>query len=136
MPTNWLPADFKSEFESCKDEALKCALMTHGQWVTFIYADSDPDERIFAYFEREFEEISADAEVVYSSNEPMVECRYADFNKVPNKGDQVSVVQQFGDQSVTLTLLFEICERREPDEQGAMMFKLEIIDATRQTTNP
>lgn len=136
VATDWLDSGFKSDFELCKDETLKCELKTHGQWVTFIYSDGDPDENIFAYFERDHQELTLDAEVAYSTNEPMVECRYADFEKVPNKGDQVRVIEQFGDESVFLNMLFEICERKEPDEQGAMMFKLELIDATRTTANP
>lgn len=136
MPTDWLPAGFVSPFEECKDGMLKCALMEHGQWVTFKYVDGDADELVFAYFEREHEEVTVDADVAFSTREPVVECRYADFTKVPNVNDTIEVIEQLGDNAVMLTFLYKICDRHEPDEQGAIMFKLELINGTRTTATP
>lgn len=136
MSTDWLAADFQSDFEQCKDQALKDALMTHGQWVTFKYKDQHPDERIFAVFERAPIEINLDADVALTTQDPTVEVRYADFDNVANVGDQVEVVEVFGAEEVTLTLLFNIVDRNEPDEQGGILFTLEFESGTRSNTNP
>ena len=141
MPTSWLdPVTFKSKWEKVKDKTYKSELKTHGQLVVFSYpVGGHAQENIFAYFDREHEEGSIDAEVVYSSRDPMVECRYADFTNVPQVKDEVRIIQQFGDLAIDpvyLDLNFEITDRHEPDEQGAMIFKLRLIDATRTNTAP
>lgn len=133
MPTNWLDPNYSSPFEDHKDQALQDTLACAGQWVTFSYADvGKPDERIFAYFEREHEEINIGPEIAYSSNDPLVECRYADFDNVPYQGDTVTIVQTFD--NVELSLVFEIDDRHEPDEQGAIMFSLEYVSGSRVVT--
>ena len=130
MPTNWLEPDHVGDFEACKDDAYKVVLGCLGQWVTFTYDGlGKVDERIFAYFEREHEEITIGADLSFSSSDPIVECRYSDFDNVPAQGDGVIVVEKLGE--VELTLTFEITDRHEPDEQGAMMFVLELKNATR-----
>ncbi len=130
MPTNWLDQDHESDFEACKDPAYKDILGHLGQWVTFSYVDTGKaDERLFAYFQRDHEEITIGADVSFSSQDPIVECRYSDFDNVPSQGDSVTVVEILGE--VELTLVFTITDRHEPDEQGAMMFVLELRNATR-----
>ena len=130
MGTEWLDPSFESPFEAAKDDALKDQLACAGQWVTFKFQDvSKDDEQLFAYFEREFEEITIDGDVPISTSDPIVECRYADFNNVPKQGDYVDVVQTFD--NVQLNLNFEIRDRKEADEQGAMMFTLKLIGGSR-----
>ena len=130
MPTSWLDTDHNSDFEDLKDDAYKVILGCLGQWVTFTYADvGKADERIFAYFQRDHEEITIGADVTFSSQDPIVECRYSDFDNVPVQGDGVTVVETLGE--VELTLNFKITDRHEPDEQGAIMFVLELISGSR-----
>lgn len=130
MATDWLDPNFKSPFEAEKDIALKDTLACAGQWATFSFSDSSkPDERVFVYFEREHEEVSTDGEVDYSTNDPFVECRYADFDNVPKQNDFFQVVEFFD--NVELTLNFKIIDRHEPDEQGAIAFILELINGSR-----
>ena len=106
MPTSWLDPSYTSPFEDNKDQALQDQLACAGQWVTFSYADAGKaPEAIFAYFEREHEEVNIGPEIAYSSSDPMVECRYADFDNVPAQGDFVTVVQTFD--NVELSLLFK-----------------------------
>ena len=133
MGTNWLAPTYESPFEALKDVALMDVLKCAGQWVTFTFIDSGKDdEQLFAYFEREHTEINVDADVAFSTSDPMVECRYADFDNVPKQGDGVVVVEKLGD--VNLTLIFEIVDRHEPDEQGGIMFGLKLISGSRLVT--
>jgi len=130
MPTDWKPIDETSRFEQIKDETYKRILGKTGQWVKFQYADSCKlEENIFAYFERDHEEITIGADVSFSSQDTIVECRYSDFDNVPTQGDGVTVVETLGE--VKLTMYFKITDRHEPDEQGAIMFVLELINAVR-----
>ncbi len=129
MPTDWLDPDFESPFEQQKDDELKNVLGCAGQWVTFGYESGAPSERIFAYFEREHETVDISGDVAFSSQTTIVECRYSDFDTVPAQGDNVTVVETLGE--VELTLIFEIDDRHEPDEQGAIMFELRLLDGSR-----
>ncbi len=129
MPSDWLDPNFESPFEAIKDDELKNVLSCAGQWVEFTFNDSLPDERIFAYFEREHETVNISGDVAFSSQTTIVECRYSDFDNVPSQGDFVRVVETLGD--VQLTLNFEIDDRHEPDEQGAIMFELRLLDGQR-----
>jgi len=130
MGTTWIVPTHVSDFEANKDEALKDALKSAGQWITFVFADElKPDENLFAYFEREHEQITIDADVPFSTSEPVVECRYADFDNVPKQGDGIIVAEQLG--GVVLTFVFEIKDRHEPDEQGGIVFSLKLISGAR-----
>lgn len=129
MPSDWLDPTFQSPFEALKDDELKNVLACAGQWVDFTFADSLPAERIFVYFEREHETVAIGPDVDFSTQTTIVECRYSDFANVPCQGDFVQVVETLG--GVQLTLNFVIDDRHEPDEQGAIMFELKLIDGTR-----
>ena len=130
MGTTWVDPTFESPFEALKDVALIDVLKCAGQWVKFTFQDAGkPDEDLFAYFEREHTEINIDADVAFSTSEPVVECRYADFDNVPKQGDGVTVVEKLG--NVELTLNFEIVDRHEPDEQGGIMFALKLLSGSR-----
>ena len=129
MPSDWIAPGTVSPFEAEKDSELKKVLACAGQFVTFSFVENLPSESIFAYFEREHETVTSGPEVAFSTQTTIVECRYSDFDNVPCQGDFVQVVQKLGD--VALTLNFEIDDRHEPDEQGAIMFELKLIDGSR-----
>lgn len=134
MSTDWLKPSHESPFEACKDKALKEALSCAGQWTLFSFQDIiKPDEQIFAYFDREHEEIGIDNDVSFSTSDPIIECRYADFDNVPKQGDFVKVIEKLA--NIDLELDFEIVDRNEPDEQGAILFTLKLLDGER-TVNP